>query len=271
MAACCAVILTFFPTDAHAQRRGRAVGRGRVVASPVYAGFGFYDPFYWGWGWGPSWGIAGWYPPFGPAYAGVQAGSARLQITPKEAEVYVDGYLAGSVDDFDGFFQRLDVMPGAHELTIYLEGFRTITQQVFFQPGQTLDIRQRMEPLAPGEDSGPRPTAAAPPVGQTYPPDEMPLPPERRRGPWDGTRPELSAPEPAAGFGTLAIRVQPFDATLLVDGKEWAAPEGDGPVLIELSDGPHDIEVRKDGLPTYRRTVQVRTGRTLPLNVSLAR
>lgn len=56
-----------------------------------------------------------------------------------------------------------------------------------------------------------------------------------------------------------------------MDGEEWEAPEGDGPILIDLPDGPHQIEVRKDGLPTYQRTVQVRAGRTLPLNVSLSR
>ncbi len=46
----------------------------------------------------------------------------------------MDGYLAGSVDDFDGVFQRLNVAPGEHELTIYLDGFQTITQKVYFQP-----------------------------------------------------------------------------------------------------------------------------------------
>ena len=31
---------------------------------------------------------------------------------PSEARVYVDGYYAGTVDDFDGLFQRLNVSPG---------------------------------------------------------------------------------------------------------------------------------------------------------------
>ena len=265
----CATIVTLWPGDASAQRRGRP-GGARVVASPLFFGYGFYDPFYWGWG--PGWGFPGWYPPFGPAYGGTSAGSARLQITPKQAEVYVDGYLAGSVDDFDGVFQRLDVAPGEHELTIYLEGFQTITQKVYFQPGETVTIRQRMAPLAAGAASGPRPTAATPP---TEPPAEAGMPEPSApppRGPWGPRRqPGREAPAAVSSFGTLAVRVQPADATLLVDGEEWAAPEGDGPILIELPDGPHEIEVRKEGLPAYRRTVQVRAGRTLPLNVSLSR
>lgn len=179
----CATVMTLWPVDASAQRRGRPGGGRVVVASPLYFGYGFYDPFFWGWGpgFGPGWGFPGWYPPFGGAWGGTGAGAARLQITPKQAEVYVDGYLAGSVDDFDGVFQRLDVAPGEHELTIYLEGYQTITQKVYFQPGETLEIRQRMAPLAPGETSGPRPTAAA---ASNEPPAETGTPAARPSGPW---------------------------------------------------------------------------------------
>lgn len=265
--------MSLWPGEASAQRRGRAVGRGGggrvVVGAPL-----FYDPFFWnagwGWGWGPAWGpgwgFPGMYPPFGAGW-GMAGGSARLQITPKQAEVYVDGYLAGSVDDFDGFFQRLDVAPGEHELTIYLDGYETITQKVLFQPGETLDIRQRMTPLVPGESSGPRPTAATPPAQAAEPAPA----PGMARGP-RGPRPPFGESQPPqSAFGTLSVRVQPADATLLVDGEEWTAPEGDGPILIDLPEGAHEIEVRKDGLPGYRRTVQIRAGRTLPLNVSLSR
>ena len=34
--------------------------------------------------------------------------TARIQVKPHTAEVYVDGYLVGTVDSFDGFLQRLD-------------------------------------------------------------------------------------------------------------------------------------------------------------------
>jgi hypothetical protein len=57
----------------------------------------------------------------------------RLQVTPRETEVFVDGYFAGRVDDFDGRFQRLRIQPGEHELTLYLEGHRKITQQVLIR------------------------------------------------------------------------------------------------------------------------------------------
>lgn len=254
-----AAVTFFWPAEAHAQRRGRpGGGRAVVVAAPVAFGYGFYDPFWsWGPGWGPGWGYPGWFPPYGPAFAG-NVGSARLQVTPRQAEVYVDGYLAGTVDDFDGVFQRLDVAPGEHDLTIYLEGYQTLTQKLLFRPGATLQIRHRLQPNAAGEVTGPRPVVTTPPPASPQGP-----------GAPGGWPPQTAPPQDA--FGTLSIRVQPADATLFVDGEEWSAPEGDGPILIELPDGNHEVEVRREGLASYRRVVQVRAGRTVTLNVSLSR
>jgi hypothetical protein len=77
--------------------------------------------------------------------------SLRLQVTPRETEVFVDGYFAGRVDDFDGRFQRLRIQPGEHELTLYLEGHRKVTQRVLIQPRATFRIRYTMSPLAAGD------------------------------------------------------------------------------------------------------------------------
>ena len=38
--------------------------------------------------------------------------SIRTEVTPKDAEVYVDGYYAGRVSQFDGVLQGLQVAPG---------------------------------------------------------------------------------------------------------------------------------------------------------------
>ena len=101
---------------AFAQRRfGPPVRRGGFV----FVGGYFYDPFF-----GPyPWWNAGAYPyGYFPQYD--VSADIRVDVKPKEAAVYVDGYFyAGIVDDFDGFFQRLTVSPGQHDLTIYLEGF----------------------------------------------------------------------------------------------------------------------------------------------------
>ena len=256
-----ALLLALVPADAAAQRRGGPAHGGRSVvvvrpaSGPFYYG-GSYDPFFWGY---PGWYPYGFSAP--PLYAtgpdGRPTGSARLQVTPKQAEVYVDGYLAGTVDDFDGFLQRLDVPAGERELTLYLPGYRTIRQQVLFRPGATVKISSTMEKLGEGATNEPRPQ----PKPEAAPPE-----PERVR-PAQAER-EGSTP---AGFGTLAIRIQPRDATVIIDGEEWKPSEGSRPLLIELSPGSHEVEVRKEGFTTYRTTVQVRGAETVALNVSLAR
>jgi len=96
------------------------------------------------------------YPCIGPP------GAIRIEATPRRAEVYVNGYYAGIVDDFDGRFQRLRVMPGEHEIVLYLAGFRTVVQTVYVNPGATVRIRDRMDPLAAGETAGPRPASGIP-------------------------------------------------------------------------------------------------------------
>ncbi len=120
------------------------------------------------------WGPYGWYPPFGYAY-GRPYSSLRLQISPRDTEVFIDGYYAGIVDDFDGFIQRLHVEAGEHTIQLFLAGHRTAEQKVYLQPGGTFRIRHTMEPLAAGEAAPARPTpaprpSAAPATAPAQPP-----------------------------------------------------------------------------------------------------
>ena len=79
-------------------------------------------------------------------------GGVRIEVNPKESrdkiEVYVDEAHAGVVDDFDGFFQRLYLPVGKHEIEIRLAGYQTLQMTIFVSPGNTHHIRGRMEPLA---------------------------------------------------------------------------------------------------------------------------
>ncbi len=81
----------------------------------------------------------------------------RVLATPREAEVYVDGYLVGTVDDFDGWSQRLRLQPGEHEIELYLEGYRSVRQKTLFRPGETYKIRAVLERADPGEAPAARP------------------------------------------------------------------------------------------------------------------
>src|SRR5262249_38516147 len=140
-------------------RRGRVVVVGGVYAPYSYWGSGFYDPW-----WGPY--PYAYPPPFPYRYRDAVA-DVRLEVKPKEAEVYVDNFYAGIVDDFDGVFQRLHAPPGEHEITLYLEGYRTVRQRVYLSADNTFKIKYTMERLAAGEQPEPRPQPPAPPPGYT--------------------------------------------------------------------------------------------------------
>jgi hypothetical protein len=237
---------------------------------PYYYG-GFYSPFYFsfGYGWGyPYYGGYGYgYPPYyyGPVVYD-NTGSARLQVTPRNTQVYVDGYFAGIVDEFDGYMQRLNVEIGEHELQLYLDGHRPFTQKVLFTRGGTVKLLHTMQPLGPGD----APTSPPKPVEPPRSTRQYRSPHGQGEGPMPYDR---QAPAPRGGqpsdFGSLLLRVRPGDADILVDGETWNAPEGQDQFVIELAEGPHRIEVRKNGFQTYSTTVRVRRGETVRLNVSL--
>jgi hypothetical protein len=67
----------------------------------------------------------------------------------------------------------------------------------------------------------------------------------------------------------LSLRVNPADAVIVVDGEVWDRPQGENRFSIDLAEGVHQVEVRKEGFQPYQRTVEVRRGRTFTLNVSL--
>ena len=127
-----------------------ALPRHAVVVAPrVVVRRPFYSPY-----WGP-WGPYTYGYPY--AYNVYPQAGIRTEVTPKDAGVYVDGYYAGRVSDFDGALQRLHVAPGGHTVTFYLEGFRTVTQDVYVRPDSTFTLDESMQRLAPGQMSAPVP------------------------------------------------------------------------------------------------------------------
>lgn len=103
---CLAILAAILPVSVQAQRRGGRVpphppGHFAVRGHVVFVGGYFYDPHF---GPYPWWG-PGVYPYWYVPVHGVRA-SVRVIATPKEAAVYVDGFYAGIVDDFDGSFSR---------------------------------------------------------------------------------------------------------------------------------------------------------------------
>lgn len=238
-------------------------------------GFGYSSwccPYAYGYGYPYAWGYPGPYYPgpyyYGPTYVG---SSVRLQVAPREAEVYVDGYYAGKVDQFDGTFQRLNVEPGEHELQIFMPGYQSFAQKVYLQPTSTFRVNHTMEPLAAGE---PEPMRPVPPPRPTKVRPEPPAGPERpnSRGPQPPSpRDSERRGNAESEFGSIAIRIQPTDATITIDGERWEGARDQDRLVVQLGAGTHTIEIRKDGYRTYITDIDVRRGETTPLNVSLTR
>ena len=74
-------------------------------------------------------------------------GDVRLLVKPRDAEVYVDGYYAGIVDSFDGFFQRLTLEVGPHEIEISAPGLESMVYNVYVDPTRTVDVHGDLYPL----------------------------------------------------------------------------------------------------------------------------
>lgn len=91
-------------------------------------------------------------------YAVPTRADMRVEVTPEQAQVYVDGYFAGLAFDFDGPLNRLYTTPGRHAVTLYLDGYRTTTEKVDLMAGETCIIHEAMAPLPPDEASAPVPS-----------------------------------------------------------------------------------------------------------------
>lgn len=238
------------------------------------------------------------YPYPGYRYAAPDA-AVKFDVKPTEAAVYVDGYYAGLVDDYDGAFQRLRTAPGGHEITLYLEGYRTYSERVYLSVDNTLKLKHRMEKLAGGETAQ-RPPAPQPPPqyqpgtqsgevdpgpgpgpqtrgpirrgpGRPFPPngpDNFPGPPPPGFEGGPGAPAGPGQPDANNGRGTLALSLQPADADVLVDGTPWRG-DGSNRLTIDLSEGRHNIQIRKQGFIGYLTDIQIRRGETATLDVQL--
>jgi hypothetical protein len=138
-------------------------GTNIIVVPGGYYGYGY--PYYGGYyGYGYGYGTGAYYDPFyDPWYGGYYStssysqppdsssssysdeGALRLKIKPRDAEVYVDGYYVGKVDEFDGMFQRLHIEPGSHHIEVRAAGYDTLTFDVKISPEHTTTYQGEMK------------------------------------------------------------------------------------------------------------------------------
>jgi hypothetical protein len=70
--------------------------------------------------------------------------SLRLDVHPKDALVYVDGNLAGTVRDFNGRDERLFLFPGRHTIELRDPNYETFSTDVKVLPEQDFRLKVRM-------------------------------------------------------------------------------------------------------------------------------
>jgi PEGA domain-containing protein len=237
---------------------------------PGYPGWGAYYPGYWGYWWpyasyGYGWYGGGYGYPGGTVYyshsgGGEEAGSVRVLVDPAEARVYVDGYYAGVVDDFDGLFQRLHVSPGRHDISLKLEGYTTHRVRVYVGPDATLKLHYDLQ-RGNGETFEDLSNGAPPP-------------PERevrreQREPEDDAEPTPGEQPSGEHLGQLHLRVEPADASVYIDGAFRGTGREAG--TLRLPPGRHRIEVVRPGYRTTDQEIEVAPGETTQLSVTLER
>jgi hypothetical protein len=126
--------------------------------SGYYGGWGGYpyaDP-YGGGGLGGG-GYGGWdgtsggtstsqsQEPPNPLDPNLPTGGVRLKVEPRDAEVFVDGFLAGRVDDFDGARQKLNITRGVHRIELRAPGYETATFNVTIVVGETTTYKTELK------------------------------------------------------------------------------------------------------------------------------
>jgi hypothetical protein len=111
---------SYYPYAYGPYRYGFSAHFGAGYYGPAYYGGAYYGAGYWG------------------SYGGV-----RIRDAQPDAQVLVDGYYAGIVDDFDGSFQRLNLEEGVHKIEIRTPNGPPLTFDVNVIAGQTITYRAK--------------------------------------------------------------------------------------------------------------------------------
>lgn len=250
--------------------RGRGWGHGHG-----HWGGGYRSGRYYGWGgyyggWGGWW--PWWYPTYGgttvimePGYrygGGGGTGALDLDVSPENAQIFVDGEFVGRADDYDGFPTFLWLASGTYDVGIFHEGYETIVRQYTIRPGAMIDVEDHMRP------------------GNAIPPDELMTPKSTQvrdariqrnvEQSAEVDRAEAAAQdyddEDRGGsdqqVGRLLLALWPPDAAIYLDGHFLGTAEEIGRLSAGLvvEPGEHQLEVVRPGYGTIRRTVDVSAG-----------
>ncbi len=275
-------------------------GHGRVIVNGGWPG--------WGWGWG--WGYPGYaYERYGDSYGPAAWSRVKTDVEPDEARLYLDGRLIGTADDFDGWPDYLYLQRGHYRLEFRLSGYETKTVELDARPGQTLKIDDHLKKVAGAKQYGSydepkiegsirrywakrrnatepiNPEASrgdgherAPAYDGDDDEEESQAPPAdvRPRGDWRA-RPDATAEAPRAeargARSRLRLHIEPADAAVYVDDRFVGTGEEVNSLDrgIAVPAGKHTVTVSRPGFKDRSVDVEVESGRSKPVDISLTR
>jgi hypothetical protein len=101
-------------------------GRGSFYFDTYYNSYVFYPP-----------AVAryDYYGSYSGTY-GYPTGELKLKVRPNNAQVFIDGAYAGTVDEFDGAFQSLRLEGGDYQVEIVAPGYEPLDFDVRITPGE---------------------------------------------------------------------------------------------------------------------------------------
>jgi hypothetical protein len=126
--------------------------RGTITTVPLYPaarghrpvpfrsslfGFVYFDPYWW---LAPDFGDEGLMPTMAPP-GPRPMGGLQLDVEPRRAFVYVDGFFVGTVDQYKGYFQHLDTTAGYHFIEFLAPDYDPLVTGVTVVPNQTTTYR----------------------------------------------------------------------------------------------------------------------------------
>lgn len=262
----------------------------RPYFSPYYYPYGFGLGFGHGYGYGYGYGSGYGYGYGSPRYGGYSYrgyGEVRTEVKPKEAKVYVDGDYVGGVDDFDGWWQRMQLEPGRHRIVFRAPGYKPYAVTLRALPGQDYHIKQQLQPgddTIPDSDMRLQDRDYDQDYGsrnrtyrdrdyndqyrdRTYKRDrnrEYDRNENDRNEEYDTDQDRYESDNPNEDQSqgdkhAIMLQVQPTDATIYVDGNYYGTADvnASGEVQILLPAGVHRFEIVRPGYESYSKEIHV--------------
>ncbi len=165
----------------------------------------------------------------------------RLDISPDDAQVFVDRHFTGSVSEFGGRFRSLSLHAGPHLIEVRKAGLRSLALEVMLYPDQNVTLSRVMRPAQPGELSGSEAEAIVPAFDEG-----VFLPAVERRS------------------GELRFDVSQKDAEIYADGFYLGTVDDfNGSQHMMLTQGPHHLVLQREGYETLGFNLSVDSDKTV--------